>query len=60
MVKNPDLLSRFNAALGRLQSKGRDLRSDRQKQECNAILRLHPRIFPATLTNTHSMMRRMH
>ena len=31
MVKNPDLLSRFDAALGRLQSKGLDLRSDRQK-----------------------------
>jgi hypothetical protein len=31
MVKNPDLLSRFDAALRRLQSKGRDLRSDRQK-----------------------------
>jgi len=54
MVKNPDLLSRFDAALGRLQSKGRDLRSDRQKQECNAILRLHPRIFPRD-THEHAL-----
>lgn len=31
MAQHPDLLARFNTALGRLQSKPRDFRSDRQK-----------------------------
>jgi len=31
MAQDPDLLSRFNTALGRLQSNNRDVCSDRQK-----------------------------
>ena len=31
MAHNPNLLSRFNAALGRMQNKPRNLSSDRQK-----------------------------
>ena len=50
MVKNPDLLSRFDAALGRLQSKGRDLRSDRQKP----IVQRSPEAASANFSrNTH-------